>query len=153
MGVAVVDTFVWQGLASVAIPGFTINRLCAASLALLGTLTRWPLPLRRWTTTALGLAAIPFIITPIDRYGGHAGTTTPSPGWSAPPPWELVPVWAWDWVGEHRVTQGQGKYGGTWSDPGAGGSSPQRGFAGVQLGHGPTGMELAGAGAELGLAR
>lgn len=78
MGVAVVDTFVWQGLASVAIPGFTINRLCAASLALLGTLTRWPLPLRRWTTTALGLAAIPFIITPIDRYRGHVGTTTPS---------------------------------------------------------------------------
>ncbi|XP_027562258.1 mitochondrial fission process protein 1 [Neopelma chrysocephalum] len=67
VGVAVVDTFVWQGLASVAIPGFTINRLCAASLALLGTLTRWPLPLRRWATTALGLAAIPLIITPIDR--------------------------------------------------------------------------------------
>ncbi|XP_014750279.1 PREDICTED: mitochondrial fission process protein 1 isoform X2 [Sturnus vulgaris] len=54
-------------LASVAIPGFTINRLCAASLALLGSLTRWPLPVRRWTTTALGLAAIPLIITPIDR--------------------------------------------------------------------------------------
>ncbi|KAM6241892.1 mitochondrial fission process protein 1 isoform 2-T2 [Spheniscus humboldti] len=54
-------------LASVAIPGVTINRLCAASLALLGALTRWPLPLRRWTTTALGLAAIPLIITPIDR--------------------------------------------------------------------------------------
>ncbi|NWT86369.1 MTFP1 protein, partial [Lanius ludovicianus] len=67
MGVAVVDTFVWQSLASVAIPGFTINRLCAASLALLGSLTRWPLPVRRWTTTALGLAAIPLIITPIDR--------------------------------------------------------------------------------------
>ncbi|XP_074410235.1 mitochondrial fission process protein 1 [Zonotrichia albicollis] len=67
VGVAVVDTFVWQSLASVAIPGFTINRLCAASLALLGTLTRWPLPVRRWTTTALGLAAIPLIITPIDR--------------------------------------------------------------------------------------
>lgn len=67
VGVAVVDTFVWQGLASVAIPGFTINRLCAASLALLGSLTRWPLPVRRWTTTALGLAAIPLIITPIDR--------------------------------------------------------------------------------------
>ncbi|NXL45268.1 MTFP1 protein, partial [Podilymbus podiceps] len=56
-----------SSLASVAIPGFTINRLCAASLALLGALTRWPLPLRRWTTTALGLAAIPLIITPIDR--------------------------------------------------------------------------------------
>ncbi|NXF46037.1 MTFP1 protein, partial [Oceanites oceanicus] len=67
VGVAVVDTFVWQSLASVAIPGVTINRLCAASLALLGTLTRWPLPVRRWTTTALGLAAIPLIITPIDR--------------------------------------------------------------------------------------
>ncbi|XP_041575301.2 mitochondrial fission process protein 1 isoform X1 [Taeniopygia guttata] len=67
VGVAVVDTFVWQSLASVAIPGFTINRLCAASLALLGSLTRWPLPVRRWTTTALGLAAIPLIITPIDR--------------------------------------------------------------------------------------
>lgn len=67
VGVAVVDTFVWQSLASVAIPGFTINRLCAASLALLGALTRWPLPVRRWTTTALGLAAIPLIITPIDR--------------------------------------------------------------------------------------
>ncbi|NXL07638.1 MTFP1 protein, partial [Mesembrinibis cayennensis] len=67
VGVAVVDTFIWQSLASVAIPGFTINRLCAASLALLGALTRWPLPLRRWTTTALGLSAIPLIITPIDR--------------------------------------------------------------------------------------
>ncbi|XP_030358116.1 mitochondrial fission process protein 1 isoform X1 [Strigops habroptila] len=67
VGVAVVDTFIWQSLASVAIPGITINRLCAASLALLGTLTRWPLPLRRWATTALGLATIPVIITPIDR--------------------------------------------------------------------------------------
>uniref|UniRef100_A0A8D0F2U8 Mitochondrial fission process protein 1 n=1 Tax=Strix occidentalis caurina TaxID=311401 RepID=A0A8D0F2U8_STROC len=56
VGVAVVDTFIWQSLASVAIPGITINRLCAASLALLGALTRWPLPLRRWATTALGLA-------------------------------------------------------------------------------------------------
>ncbi|XP_075289633.1 mitochondrial fission process protein 1 [Opisthocomus hoazin] len=67
VGVAVADTFVWQGLASVAVPGITINRLCAASLALLGALTRWPLPWRRWATTALGLAAIPLIVTPIDR--------------------------------------------------------------------------------------
>ncbi|NXC41160.1 MTFP1 protein, partial [Penelope pileata] len=65
--VAVADTFVWQSLASVAIPGLTINRLCAASMALLGACTRWPLPLRKWATTALGLAAIPAIITPIDR--------------------------------------------------------------------------------------
>ncbi|NWI14160.1 MTFP1 protein, partial [Crypturellus soui] len=67
VGVAVVDTFVWQGLASVAIPGFTINRLCAASLLALRSLTRWPLPVRRWATTALGLSAIPVIVKPIDR--------------------------------------------------------------------------------------
>ncbi|XP_063171348.1 mitochondrial fission process protein 1 isoform X4 [Candoia aspera] len=67
--VAVVDTFIWQGLASVVIPGFTINRICAGSLYLMGSLTRWPLPVRKWTTAAVGLMAIPFIIKPIDRYG------------------------------------------------------------------------------------
>ncbi|XP_074150182.1 mitochondrial fission process protein 1 [Sminthopsis crassicaudata] len=67
MAVAVVDTFVWQALASVAIPGFTINRLCAASLYVLGRATRWPLAARKWTTTAVGLMAIPVIIHPIDR--------------------------------------------------------------------------------------
>ncbi|XP_030893700.1 mitochondrial fission process protein 1 isoform X1 [Leptonychotes weddellii] len=65
--VAVVDTFVWQALASVAIPGFTINRVCAASLYILGTATRWPLSIRKWTTTALGLLVIPVIVHPIDR--------------------------------------------------------------------------------------
>ncbi|XP_042297610.1 mitochondrial fission process protein 1 isoform X2 [Sceloporus undulatus] len=65
--VAVADTFVWQALASVAIPGFTINRICAASLYLLGRMTHWPLAARKWATTALGLSAIPFIIKPIDR--------------------------------------------------------------------------------------
>lgn len=67
VAVAVVDTFVWQALASVIIPGFTINRVCAASLYLLGRTTKWPLPIRKWTTTAIGLSTIPFIITPIDR--------------------------------------------------------------------------------------
>uniref|UniRef100_A0A1A7YLS1 Mitochondrial fission process protein 1 n=1 Tax=Iconisemion striatum TaxID=60296 RepID=A0A1A7YLS1_9TELE len=67
VAVAVVDTFVWQALASVIIPGFTINRMCAASLYLLGRTTKLPLPVRKWTTTAIGLSAIPFIITPIDR--------------------------------------------------------------------------------------
>lgn len=65
--VAVVDTFIWQSLASVAIPGFTINRICAASLYLLARTTRWPIPVRKWTTTAVGLSAIPVIIKPIDR--------------------------------------------------------------------------------------
>ncbi|XP_038137955.1 mitochondrial fission process protein 1 [Cyprinodon tularosa] len=67
VAVAVVDTFVWQALASVIIPGFTINRVCAASLYLLGRTNKWPLPVRKWTTTAIGLSTIPFIITPIDR--------------------------------------------------------------------------------------
>uniref|UniRef100_H3AGH8 Mitochondrial fission process protein 1 n=2 Tax=Latimeria chalumnae TaxID=7897 RepID=H3AGH8_LATCH len=65
---AVVDTFIWQALASVIIPGFTINRLCATSLYLLSKTSRWPLPVRKWTTTAVGLSAIPFIIKPIDRF-------------------------------------------------------------------------------------
>uniref|UniRef100_A0A8C5PGR6 Mitochondrial fission process protein 1 n=1 Tax=Leptobrachium leishanense TaxID=445787 RepID=A0A8C5PGR6_9ANUR len=65
--VAVVDTFVWQALASVAIPGFTINRICAASLYLMKKGTRWPVPVRKWATTAIGLSTIPFIIKPIDR--------------------------------------------------------------------------------------
>ncbi|XP_033845698.1 mitochondrial fission process protein 1 [Periophthalmus magnuspinnatus] len=67
VAVAVVDTFVWQALASVIIPGFTINRVCAASLYVLGRTTKLPLPVRKWTTTAIGLSTIPFIITPIDR--------------------------------------------------------------------------------------
>ncbi|KAJ6634223.1 hypothetical protein lerEdw1_014103 [Lerista edwardsae] len=65
--VAVVDTFIWQALASVVIPGFTINRVCAGSLYLMGSMTRWPLSVRKWATTAVGLSAIPFIIKPIDR--------------------------------------------------------------------------------------
>ncbi|XP_077479812.1 mitochondrial fission process protein 1 [Stigmatopora argus] len=67
VGVAVVDTFVWQALASIIIPGFTINRVCAATLHLLGRTTKLPLPVRKWTTTAIGLSTIPFIISPIDR--------------------------------------------------------------------------------------
>ncbi|XP_044514810.1 mitochondrial fission process protein 1 isoform X2 [Gracilinanus agilis] len=67
VAVAVVDTFIWQALASVAVPGFTINRLCALSHYTLSRATRWPLTARKWTTTALGLMAIPVIIHPIDR--------------------------------------------------------------------------------------
>ena len=33
---AAVDTLLWQALASVIIPGFTINRICAASLYTMG---------------------------------------------------------------------------------------------------------------------
>jgi fission process protein 1 len=64
---AVVDTLVWQGLASVAIPGFTINRLCSTAR---WSLNRWGVgtaSLQRWTVVGVGLSCIPFIINPIDR--------------------------------------------------------------------------------------
>ena len=63
--VAIGDTLVWQGLASVAIPGFVINRICWMSGHLL---QRSPLPdkLRKMGIIAAGLGSIPFIIKPID---------------------------------------------------------------------------------------
>jgi len=64
-----VDTVIWQGLASVAIPGFTINRICYLSNLLLRytVMRSVPVATRKWTVTAVGLSAIPFIIHPIDR--------------------------------------------------------------------------------------
>ena len=64
---AVVDTLVWQGLASVVIPGFTINRVCLLSRLLLRQGQVMSPALQRWTVTAIGLGCIPFIIQPIDR--------------------------------------------------------------------------------------
>ncbi|KFM79248.1 Mitochondrial fission process protein 1, partial [Stegodyphus mimosarum] len=43
-----VDTLIWQTLASVAIPGFTINRICAASLYLLKKHSKLPSTTRKW---------------------------------------------------------------------------------------------------------
>lgn len=65
---AVLDTFLWQALASVIIPGFTINRLCFFShMVLARTFQQLPAATRKWTVTAIGLGAIPVIIHPIDR--------------------------------------------------------------------------------------
>jgi len=66
--VAASDVLIWQTLASVAIPGFTINRVCFFSLALLARTTKLGLQARKWTTTAIGLGCIPFIVHPIDRF-------------------------------------------------------------------------------------
>lgn len=60
-----IDTLTWQMLASVVFPGVTINRICAASGFLL---KRVPSVARKWTVTAIGLTAIPFIIRPIDDF-------------------------------------------------------------------------------------
>ncbi|XP_060584874.1 mitochondrial fission process protein 1-like [Ruditapes philippinarum] len=63
---AVIDTLIWQGLASVIIPGFTINRTCFLSNLVLKKQSSIPAPTRKWITTFIGLACIPFIIKPID---------------------------------------------------------------------------------------
>ena len=64
---AVVDTLIWQGLASVAIPGFTINRICwMMNIVMKNVLPKLPQNTRRWTVTAIGLGCIPIIIKPID---------------------------------------------------------------------------------------
>jgi len=66
-GIAAFDTLIWQALASVIIPGFTINRICAASLLGLAKVApKVPLNTRKWMTTAVGLGVIPAIIHPID---------------------------------------------------------------------------------------
>lgn len=65
-----VDTLVWQALASVIIPGFTINRVCALSLFMLKRYSHLSLNACKWTTTGIGLGCIPFIVSPID-HGVH----------------------------------------------------------------------------------
>ncbi|CAG0892639.1 unnamed protein product [Darwinula stevensoni] len=61
-----IDTLLWQSFASVLIPGFTINRLCALARLLLRARAKAHPWAHRWAPTALGLAAIPFIVRPID---------------------------------------------------------------------------------------
>lgn len=53
-------------LASVIIPGFTINRICALSNYLLKKKGTLPKTRRTLYVTGIGLLAIPFIIKPID---------------------------------------------------------------------------------------
>ena len=66
---AFIEAAIWQGLASVAIPGFTINRICfVVGILLRRFATRLPPGAQSWITTAVGLGAIPIIIHPIDRY-------------------------------------------------------------------------------------
>ncbi|KAH7729121.1 Mitochondrial 18kDa protein [Aphelenchoides avenae] len=60
------DTLVWQALASVIIPGITINRLCALTTTALRSASKMPTPAIKTTATLVGLGAIPFIVRPID---------------------------------------------------------------------------------------
>jgi len=68
VGVGFVDSLVWQAFASVIVPGFTINRVCAGSLlAMEKVIPKVPLNTRKWATTFIGLGMIPLIIHPIDN--------------------------------------------------------------------------------------
>lgn len=60
------DVVIWQMLASVMIPGFTINRICWAVQKGL-KVAKFKHPIAKWIPTITGLASIPLIIHPIDR--------------------------------------------------------------------------------------
>uniref|UniRef100_A0A0N5C7J9 Mitochondrial fission process protein 1 n=1 Tax=Strongyloides papillosus TaxID=174720 RepID=A0A0N5C7J9_STREA len=62
------DTVLWQTLASVAIPGFTINRICKFSNWILTKGIKLSPILAKPLTTAIGLSTIPFIVKPIDAF-------------------------------------------------------------------------------------
>ena len=64
-----VDTFAWQMLASVIFPSFCINRLVTLIVAVQAGYAPFQLPdllTAGWIATALGLGAIPLLITPLD---------------------------------------------------------------------------------------
>lgn len=60
------DTLLWQSFASVIIPGYTINRVCAAVQFIQKKSNNTHLK-NRWIPTLIGLATIPIIIHPIDN--------------------------------------------------------------------------------------
>ncbi|XP_077302186.1 mitochondrial fission process protein 1 [Arctopsyche grandis] len=66
MLIAAGDTLLWQMFASVIIPGFTINRLCAGTRYALDKGTKLPGKQLKLVATAVGLLSIPVIIHPID---------------------------------------------------------------------------------------
>ena len=81
---AAVDTLVWQTLASVALPGFVINRcvkLAAYGLAQPSAAAVVPKVAARWAPTAVGLAVIPVIIHPLDNFVHWAMDNTVRPWW------------------------------------------------------------------------
>ncbi|KAF0709606.1 Aste57867_5831 [Aphanomyces stellatus] len=72
---AAVDTLLWQGFASVAIPGFLINRLVAVTEHVSKRVVKHP-TLLKWGPTCVGLGVIPFIIHPIDHFVDYAMDNT-----------------------------------------------------------------------------
>lgn len=62
------DCLIWQGLASVAVPGLIIHRIVHAAKTLFNTPTfRSNMILRKFAPTIIGLSSIPLIIHPVDN--------------------------------------------------------------------------------------
>jgi len=63
-----IEAALWQGLASVMIPGFTINRICWASAIVLRKFSSTMIShgTQKALVTTIGLGSIPVIIKPID---------------------------------------------------------------------------------------
>jgi mitochondrial fission process protein 1 len=59
------DVVIWQMLASVMIPGFTINRICWFTSKALKA-AKFKHKMAKWIPTVIGLCSIPLIIHPID---------------------------------------------------------------------------------------
>ncbi|RWS28749.1 hypothetical protein B4U80_11500 [Leptotrombidium deliense] len=62
------DALIWQVLASVIIPGFTINRICWATLTILRKFNRIPTSTAKWSAAFVSIASIPLIVKPIDNF-------------------------------------------------------------------------------------
>ena len=74
VGKEAADTLVWQALASVIVPGITINRIVALAGRACGSNPRL-----RLLPTALGLGSIPLIVEPIDTAVHYAMDATVRP--------------------------------------------------------------------------
>jgi fission process protein 1 len=75
-----VDTLLWQSLASVMIPGATINLIVKASRLAVGR-ARLPILLAQWLPTATGLGSIALIVKPIDDAVDYAMDHTTRTWW------------------------------------------------------------------------
>mmetsp|Transcript_24292 Transcript_24292/g.41576 ORF Transcript_24292/g.41576 Transcript_24292/m.41576 type:complete len:174 (+) Transcript_24292:227-748(+) len=62
------DTLLWQGLASVTIPGGVINLIVRGSRFAVARTVGLPALVSKWLPTAAGLGSIPVIIHPIDNF-------------------------------------------------------------------------------------
>ena len=68
------DTLLWQSLASVMIPGATINAIVRAArfaVPRLSPAVALPVAVAKWLPTATGLGSIPLIVRPIDHGVDH----------------------------------------------------------------------------------